>query len=58
MEALKIMEEKKSFLVRIITITAAIFLALGSVAYIVTRVISNQRHEEKWSDYDQCGWDL
>lgn len=50
------MEDKnRSLAFRVLTVAAAIFLALGSVAYIVMRVISNQRHEEKWSDYDECG---
>lgn len=49
------MENKKTGILKLITLMLAIFLALGSVAYIVCRVITNQRHEDKWSQYDECG---
>jgi hypothetical protein len=49
------MDKKNNIVVKILTISLAIFLALGSVAYIVARIIGNQKYEEKWQDYDDCG---
>lgn len=39
----------------IITLLAAIFLAIGSVVYIIWRGVSNKAYIEKWKDYDECG---
>lgn len=36
-------------------IVIALFLVIGSVAYIVGRSISERSYNEKWKDYDECG---
>lgn len=33
----------------------AIFLAIGSVVYIMYKSWSNKAYIEKWKDYDECG---
>lgn len=33
----------------------AIFLAIGSVVYIMYKSWSNKTYAEKWKDYDECG---
>lgn len=33
----------------------AIFMAIGSVVYIMYKSWSNKAYEEKWKDYDECG---
>lgn len=40
----------------VITLLLAIFLAIGSVVYIVYRGASNKAYEEKWKDYDETGF--
>lgn len=51
------MEEKKksSVLTVFIPILAVLICMISSVAYIVFKMSSNKSHEEKWSDYDECG---
>lgn len=33
----------------------AIFLAIGSVVYIMFKSWSNKTYTEKWKDYEECG---
>lgn len=33
----------------------AIFMAIGSVVYIMYKSWSNRMYAEKWKDYDECG---
>lgn len=33
----------------------AIFLAIGSVVYIMYKSWSDKAYAEKWKDYDECG---
>lgn len=33
----------------------AIFMAIGSVVYIMYKSWSNKAYAEKWKDYDECG---
>jgi len=33
----------------------AIFMAIGSVVYIMYKSWSNKTYAEKWKDYDECG---
>ncbi len=33
----------------------AVFMAIGSVVYIMYKSWSNRAYEEKWKDYDECG---
>ncbi len=51
------MEEnnKKNGLLVFIPILIALIGGVASVAYIVYRTMSNKSHDEKWSDYDECG---
>jgi len=50
----EILEERKSNSA-MIKLMLAIFLALGSVVYIMYRGASNRAYKEKWQDYDECG---
>ena len=47
------MNKKKNY--GIISLLLAIFLAIGSVVYIIWRGISNRAYYEKWKDYDDTG---
>lgn len=47
------MNKKKNY--GIISLLLAIFLAIGSVVYIIWRCISNRAYHEKWKDYDDTG---
>ncbi len=38
-----------------LSLLLAIFLAIGSVVYIMYRSWSNKVYAEKWKDYDECG---
>lgn len=49
--------KKKNYLVGCIALVAAVFTALVSVSYIIYRGISNQKYEDKWGLYDDCGED-
>lgn len=33
----------------------AIFMAIGSVVYIMYKSWSNKSYAEKWKDYEECG---
>lgn len=33
----------------------AVFMAIGSVVYIMYKSWSNKSYAEKWKDYDECG---
>ena len=48
-------EENKKGYRGVIKLMLAIFLALGSVVYIMYRGASNKAYKEKWQDYDECG---
>ena len=46
-------EKKKAY--SAIKLLLAVFLALGSVVYIMYRGASDRAYKEKWQDYDECG---
>lgn len=50
------MEKKTGSLVKIIVpIIGAVIVVAAAVAYICIKV-ADIRYEEKWKDYDECGW--
>ena len=48
-------QEVRAFFRTAIPVAAALVLFLASAAYIVFRTVSNQRYNERWKDYDECG---
>ena len=43
--------EKKA----IFPVIGALILVVGSVGYIIFRVMSDRAYNKKWKDYDECG---
>ncbi len=40
----------------IVPIIAAVLLVAIAVAYICLKLADEFRYNEKWKDYDECGW--
>lgn len=38
-----------------LSLLLAVFMAIGSVVYIMYKSWSNKTYAEKWKDYDECG---
>jgi len=53
MKPLKTRNQK--YISGVIKLMFAVFLAIGSVVYIMYRGASNKAYREKWQDYDECG---
>lgn len=54
--AVKAKEKSKSRLLGgTLPLLIAIFMAIGSVVYIMYKSWSNKAYAEKWKDYDECG---
>lgn len=47
--------DREEFLRSAISVAAALFLLMSSVAYIVYRIVDNRNYNERWKDYDECG---
>ena len=47
--------QKSHMISLVLPVLAAIFLAIGSVVYIIAKTLSNKAYTEKWKDYDECG---
>lgn len=40
----------------IIPIIGAVIVVATAVAYICMKLADEMRYNEKWKDYDECGW--
>ena len=53
------MNEKKNvnpFAKTILPIIGAVLIVAGAIAYICLKLADEMRYNEKWKDYDECGW--
>lgn len=55
MNSKEIEKRKKMPLSGTLSLLLAIFMAIGSVVYIMYKSWSNKTYAEKWKDYDECG---
>ena len=46
-------KKKKNYLLPIV---GALIAAVACVAYIVMKFAQQQQYDDKWSEYDDCGW--
>ena len=50
------MTEQKKYNVKLfLSIIGVLICMMTSVAYIVFKMSSNRKYDEKWQDYDECG---
>ncbi len=40
----------------VVPIIAAVIVVASAVAYICLKIADEIRYNEKWKDYDECGW--
>ncbi|MGN0679726.1 MAG: hypothetical protein ACI4JS_08705 [Oscillospiraceae bacterium] len=40
----------------VLPIIGAVIVVAAAVAYICLKLADNVRYNEKWKDYDECGW--
>ncbi|MGN0687119.1 MAG: hypothetical protein ACI4KA_03315 [Oscillospiraceae bacterium] len=40
----------------LVPILAAVIVVAGAVAYICLKIADEVKYNEKWKDYDECGW--
>ena len=40
----------------VVPIIAAVIVVAAAVAYICLKLADEGRYNEKWKDYDECGW--
>ena len=40
----------------LLPILGAVIIVAGAVAYICVKLADELRYNEKWKDYDECGW--
>jgi hypothetical protein len=52
------MSKKKigPFAKNILPIMGAVLVVAAAVAYICLKLADEFRYDEKWKDYDECGW--
>lgn len=50
------MENNKKLARYIIPIIGALTIIIGAVAFICVKMTSQFNENEKWKDYDECGW--
>ena len=48
-------KETLDFLGTAVPVSAALVLFLVSAGFIVYKLITAYRHNERWQDYDECG---
>ncbi|MCX4256104.1 MAG: hypothetical protein OSJ54_04150 [Oscillospiraceae bacterium] len=48
-------KETLDFLGTAVPVSAALVLFLVSAGFIVYKLITAYRHNERWKDYDECG---
>lgn len=40
----------------VLPILGAVIVVAAAVAYICLKIADEMRYNEKWKDYDECGW--
>ncbi len=40
----------------VLPILGAVVIVAGAVAFICMKLAEEMRYNEKWKDYDECGW--
>ena len=54
------MNEKKNsnlqFVQTLVPIIGAVLVVAGAIAYICLKLADEFKYNEKWKDYDECGW--
>lgn len=40
----------------VVPIISAVIVVAAAVAYICMKLADEVRYNEKWKDYDECGW--
>lgn len=40
----------------VIPIIGAVIVVAAAVAYICLKIADEMKYNEKWKDYDECGW--
>lgn len=40
----------------VLPIIGAVIIVAAAVAYICLKIADEMRYNEKWKDYDECGW--
>lgn len=57
-ERINIMNKKNlsPFVKTTLPIIGAVLLVAGAIAYICLKLADEFRYNEKWKDYDECGW--
>ncbi len=40
----------------VVPVIAAVLVVVSAVAYICLKLADEFRYNEKWKDYDECGW--
>ena len=48
-------EKKTGYVKIVVPIIGAVIVVAVAVAYICVK-LANIRYNEKWKDYDECGW--
>ena len=50
------MNKKNPFTSMLLRILGAVVIVAGAVAFICMKLAEEMRYNEKWKDYDECGW--
>lgn len=48
--------KKNPFTSMLLPILSAVVIVAGAVAFICMKLAEEMRYNEKWKDYDECGW--
>ncbi len=48
--------KKNPFTSMLLPILGAVVIVAGAVAFICMKLAEEMRYNEKWKDYDECGW--
>ncbi len=49
-------QRKNPLMTTVIPIIGAVLVVAGAIAYICLKLADEVRYNEKWKDYDECGW--
>ncbi len=55
-EIITMNNKKNPFFSVLFPILGAVVIVAGAVAYICFKLAEEMRYNEKWKDYDECGW--
>ena len=50
------MNKKNPVTSMLLPILGAVVIVAGAVAFICMKLAEEMRYNEKWKDYDECGW--